>query len=49
MVTMSTYTLGVHWAGDVVAGTALGIISVAAGCRLAERGRLAISIGRRRR
>jgi membrane-associated phospholipid phosphatase len=38
MVTMSTYTLGVHWAGDVVAGTALGIISVAAGCRLAERG-----------
>ena len=38
MVTMSTYTLGVHWAGDVIAGTALGIISVAAGCRLAERG-----------
>lgn len=38
MVMMSTYTLGVHWAGDVVAGTALGVISVAAGCRLAEWG-----------
>ena len=38
MVAMSTYTLGVHWAGDVIAGTALGIISVAAGCRLADRG-----------
>ena len=38
MVTMSTYTLGVHWAGDVIAGTALGVISVAAGCRLADRG-----------
>lgn len=38
MVLLSTYSLGVHWAGDVIAGTALGIISVAVACRLVERG-----------
>jgi membrane-associated phospholipid phosphatase len=38
MVLLSTYALGVHWMGDVIAGTALGIISVALACRLTGKG-----------
>ena len=34
MVLLSTYALGVHWIGDVVAGAALGVISTALACRL---------------
>jgi membrane-associated phospholipid phosphatase len=37
MVMVSTYSLGVHWAGDIVAGTGLGIMSVAVACRLVDR------------
>jgi membrane-associated phospholipid phosphatase len=39
MVLLSTYVLGVHWIGDVVAGTALGVISTAIACRLTAKPR----------
>jgi membrane-associated phospholipid phosphatase len=34
MVLVSTFALGIHWMGDVLAGTAVGIISVALACRM---------------
>jgi membrane-associated phospholipid phosphatase len=34
MILLSTYALGIHWVGDIVAGSALGIISMAAAHRL---------------
>jgi membrane-associated phospholipid phosphatase len=37
MVLLSTYALGVHWLGDVVAGAALGVISTAVACRLTAK------------
>jgi membrane-associated phospholipid phosphatase len=37
LVVLSTYSLGVHWLGDVIAGTAAGFVSVALACRLARR------------
>jgi len=36
MVLASTYALGVHWVGDVVAGTAIGLISVAVATRVLD-------------
>jgi membrane-associated phospholipid phosphatase len=36
MVLLSTLALGIHWGGDVVAGTAVGFISVALAHRLAH-------------
>jgi membrane-associated phospholipid phosphatase len=37
MVLLSTYSLGIHWVGDIVAGTALGVISMAIAHRLTAR------------
>jgi membrane-associated phospholipid phosphatase len=37
MVLLSTYSLGIHWIGDIAAGAALGVISMAAAHRLTER------------
>jgi membrane-associated phospholipid phosphatase len=36
-ILLSTYSLGVHWIGDVIAGTAIGVISVAVACRIERR------------
>lgn len=38
MVVLSTYSLGVHWVGDAIAGIGVGLVSVAVACRLAGRG-----------
>lgn len=47
MVLLSTYALGVHWVGDVIAGTLVGVISVAVAWRLtptrAIAGRLSVT------
>ena len=37
MVLISTYSLGVHWVGDVIAGTAIGVVSVAVACHIVDR------------
>jgi len=37
MILLSTYALGIHWVGDIVAGSALGVISMAAAHRLTAR------------
>ena len=34
MILLSTYALGIHWVGDIVAGSALGVISMAVAHRL---------------
>jgi membrane-associated phospholipid phosphatase len=34
MILLSTYALGIHWGGDIVAGIALGVISMAVAHRL---------------
>jgi membrane-associated phospholipid phosphatase len=36
MVIASTFALGIHWGGDIVAGLAVGIVSVALACRVAH-------------
>jgi membrane-associated phospholipid phosphatase len=33
MIIVSTFALGIHWMGDVLAGTSVGVISVALAVR----------------
>jgi membrane-associated phospholipid phosphatase len=37
LVLVSTFALGIHWVADVIAGTLVGIVSVALACRLGPR------------